>query len=159
AAAAVAAVAAVVALAGRAVMISRERADAVRQRGAARWAVDDMYTDVAEQWLGQGPHMGGVQKKVLLKALRYCQQLGGEQGTEPEVRFDTAMAHRRVGDIYQKLDDRENAEPAYAEAIRLFGRLAEDFPDRPHYSDALAHCHHSLARLLFRAKRLAEGEA
>jgi eukaryotic-like serine/threonine-protein kinase len=158
AAAAVAVVAAVVALAVSAVLISRERADAVRQRDAARWAVDDMYTDVAEQWLEQEPHMEELQKKFLLKALRYYQQFAGEQGTEPEVRFDTAMAHRRVGDIYQKLDDRENAEPAYAEAIRLFGRLAEDFPDRPDYSDALAHCHHSLATLLFRAKRHAEAE-
>jgi serine/threonine protein kinase len=158
AAAAVALVAAVVALAVSTVMISRERADAVRQRDAARWAVDEMYTDVAEQWLEQEPHMEELQKKFLLEALNYYHQFAGEQGTEPEVRFDTAMAHRRVGDIYQKLDDRANAETAYAEAIRRFDRLAKDFPSRLGYAEALAQCHHNLATLFFRNKRLAEAE-
>jgi serine/threonine protein kinase/tetratricopeptide (TPR) repeat protein len=130
----------------------------VEQRDAARRAVDDMYTDVAERWLEMEPEMEEVQRKFLLKALRYYEGFAQEKGTDPEVRFATAQAYRRVGDIQQKLGDLSSAEPAYREAIRLLARLTGDFPDRSEYRTALGHCHHNLGGLLTHAKRREEAE-
>jgi serine/threonine protein kinase/uncharacterized protein HemY len=140
------------------VLIQVARLKAVQQRDAARRAVDDMYTDVAERWLEQEPEMEEVQRELLLKALRYYQEFAQERGTDPAVRFATALAYRRVGDIQQKLGDFSSAEPAYTQSIRLLARLAEDFPAQSKYRTALAHAHHNLAGLLALLKRDEEAE-
>jgi serine/threonine protein kinase/tetratricopeptide (TPR) repeat protein len=131
---------------------------ALEQRDAARRAVDDMYTDVAERWLEQEPQMEEVQREFLLKALRYYEDFAQEQRSDPAVRLATALAYRRVGDIQQKLGDFASAEPAYTEAIGLLARLADDFPARPEYRTALGHCHHNLGELLRQVKRGEEAE-
>src|SRR5262249_39689411 len=81
---------AVVALGVSAALIARERAEAVRQRDAAqrerdeaqrqretaRRAVDEMYAQVAEKWLGEQPERTAVQGGVpgegpgILRAVR-----------------------------------------------------------------------------------------
>src|SRR5262249_38480032 len=126
-------VVAVVALAVSTVLVSLERREAVRQRDAARRAVDEMYTEVAERWLEQEPEMEEVQREFLLKALRFYQEFAGERGTDPAVRLATGMAYRRVGDIERKLGEQAKAEAAYGPAVHLFRRLADDFPARPEY--------------------------
>jgi hypothetical protein len=159
AAAAAVLVLAVTALAVSTVLIARERAEAVRQRDTARQAVDEMYTEVAEQWLEQEPEMEEVQRQFLLKALRFYQDFAREQGTDPAVRRATALAYRRVGDIQQKLGEQAKAEEAYGQALGLFGRLVKDFPARPEYREGLAGCYHQLGLLHAGAKRHQEAEA
>jgi serine/threonine protein kinase len=148
----------VVVLAASLAYVATERAEADRQRDFARRAVDDMYTDVAERWLDQEPHMEGVQREFLLRALEYYREFAQDEGTDPLVRFAAAMAHRRVADIYQKLENSSGAEEAYDEAIRRLDRLVARHPGRPEYREALAHCHNSRAGLLARSKRDAEAE-
>jgi serine/threonine protein kinase/Flp pilus assembly protein TadD len=133
--------------------VAAERAEAARQRDFARRAVDDMYTDVAERWLDQEPHMEGVQREFLLRAREYYREFARDDGSDPQVRYAAAMAHRRVGDINQKLENNAAAAEAYDEAIRRFDRLRTDHPGRSDYREALAHCHHNRAGLLFRTKR------
>jgi serine/threonine protein kinase/uncharacterized protein HemY len=146
------------ALALSTVLIQAARLNAIKQRNAARRAVDDMYTDVAERWLEQEPEMEEVQREFLLKALRYYEDFSQEPGSDPAVRFATALAYRRVGDIQQKLGDFSRAEPAYTEAVRLLTRLAEDFRSHSEYRAALALCHHNLGGLLAQVKRHEEAE-
>jgi tetratricopeptide (TPR) repeat protein len=117
-----------------------------------------MYTNVAEQWLDQEPHMEGVQREFLRRALEYYQEFARDEWGDPKIRFAAATAHRRVGDIYQKLEEGASAEAAYAGAITRFDRLAADYPDRGEYREALGHCHQNLATLLARGKRHADAE-
>jgi serine/threonine protein kinase/uncharacterized protein HemY len=147
------------ALALSSVLIQMAEVNALKQRDAARRAVDDMYTDVAERWLEQEPEMEEVQREFLLKALRYYEDFTREDGTDPHVRFATALAHRRVGDIQQKLGEFSRAELAYTEAIRLLTRLLEDRRSPSEYHAALALCRHNLGRLLVEVKRAEEAES
>jgi tetratricopeptide (TPR) repeat protein len=144
---------AVVALAVSTVVVTLERREAVRQRDMARRAVDEMYTEVAEQWLEQEPEMEEVQRDFLRKALRFYQEFAGERGADPAVRLATGTAYRRVGDIECKLGEQAKAEAAYGQAVALFRRLADDFPTRPEYREALADSSHHLGLLLARLKR------
>jgi tetratricopeptide (TPR) repeat protein len=149
---------AVAALAVSTALVALERREAVRQRDIARRAVDEMYAEVAEQWLDQEPEMEEVQREFLLKALRFYQEFARERGTDPAVRLAAGTAYRRVGDIQGKLGEYAKAEEAYGQAIARFRRLADDFPARPEYREALADSSHHLGLLLARLKRGPEAE-
>jgi serine/threonine protein kinase len=55
----------------QAILARRARAEALAQRDEARQAVDDMYTDVAQEWLAQQAALEPMQEKFLQKALDY----------------------------------------------------------------------------------------
>jgi tetratricopeptide (TPR) repeat protein len=124
----------------------------------ARRAVDEMYTEFAEQWLEEQPQLEEVQRQFLLKALRFYEEFAQEQGSDPEVRLAQALAYRRVGDIQFKLGEQAQAEAAYREALALAGRLIDDYPEVLAYREALAACYHQLGTLLSAAKRFPEAE-
>lgn len=154
----IALVSGVLALSVSIVLIARARDEAMRQRDAARRAVDQMYTDVAEQWLEHEPQMETLQREFLVRALYYYQEFAREQGSEPRIRLATAQAQRRVGDIAAKLGEANLAIPAYEEALRLLGRLVADFPDQLDYLDALGACQHRFALLLVQEKRRVDAD-
>ena len=62
---------AVVTLATSTVVIARKQREVEKQRDEARQAVDDMYTDVAEEWLAQQAALEPLQRKFLEKTLDY----------------------------------------------------------------------------------------
>jgi serine/threonine protein kinase/tetratricopeptide (TPR) repeat protein len=130
-----------------------QRALAQEQRELARQAVDDMYTEVAEQWLAQQPHMEEVQRRFLLKALRYYEAFAAEPGTDPALRLQAGVASQRVGDIDFKLGRYAEAEAACEKAIALEAELAAQFPDVPAYRRELARSQDHLALLLLEVGR------
>jgi serine/threonine protein kinase len=130
-----------------------QRALAQAQRELARQAVDDMYTEVAEQWLAHQPHMEEVQRRFLLKALRYYEAFAAEPGTDPALRFQAGLASQRVGDIEFKLGRHAQAEAAYEKAIALQTELAAQLPDVPEYRQELATSQDNLASLLLEVGR------
>ncbi len=69
-----------------------------------RQAVDEMYTQVAEKWLAQQAELTVVQKQFLEKSLAFYQRLATEEGADPEVLFEAAIAELRVGNIQNKLE-------------------------------------------------------
>jgi serine/threonine protein kinase/Flp pilus assembly protein TadD len=160
---------AVIGLAVSTGLIWREQARAEARSRQARRAVDEMYTEVAEQWLDQEPHMEEVQRRFLLKALQFYDEFAADLGREPHwgpvhhhspaaVRLARATAYRRVGDIQQKLGDPAKAEDAYRQAITLSRQLAEDFPAEPMYRDLLAVCQHKLGLHFSQVKQFHEAE-
>jgi tetratricopeptide (TPR) repeat protein len=158
AAAAVVLVVAVVALAISTGLIWQARTRAEARWQLARRAVDQMYTEVAQEWLEQEPEMEEMQQQFLLKALDFYEVFAQEQSTDPAVRRATALAYQRVADIQHKLGKGPRAEEAYHQAIGLFRRLADDFPATPAHRAALASCYRDLGHLLTQAKRHEEAE-
>jgi serine/threonine protein kinase/tetratricopeptide (TPR) repeat protein len=94
-------------------------AEAENRTRLARRAVDDMYTQVAEKWLQQEPHMEPVQREFLEKALQFYLEIARESATDPAVQQETASAYRRVGDILVRLDRHQEAENSFARAIAI----------------------------------------
>jgi tetratricopeptide (TPR) repeat protein len=138
--------------------IWREHSRAEARARQARQAVDEMYGEVAEEWLDQEPHMEEVQRRFLLKALQFYEEFAAEEGSDPAVRLAQATAYRRVGDIQQKLGEQAKAEEAYGRALALSRRLADDFPAEPEYRGLLAGCQHQLGLHFSQAKQFQEAE-
>jgi serine/threonine protein kinase/Tfp pilus assembly protein PilF len=152
-------VAAVAALAAGLVVVNRERqaAEAARQR--TRAALDEMSSQVIEDWLAQKAQLEPAQRAFLEKALAYYEDFARESGHSREVRQGVAGAHLRVGNIRARLGQHAEAEAAYVRARELYAHLAAEFPAVPQYRRDLAGTHDNLGRLLQDTGRMKEAAA
>ena len=80
---------------------AERRADALLLE--ARHAVDDMYTEVAEQWLSEQPKLTEVQRRFFGKSSGVLQSLCRVEDATPEMRHERAKAFERVGKIQSRL--------------------------------------------------------
>jgi tetratricopeptide (TPR) repeat protein/tRNA A-37 threonylcarbamoyl transferase component Bud32 len=109
----------------------RERghaARATRERNAARRAVDDMYTQVAEKWLAHQPRLQPLQREFLEKALRYYQEATETDDDSPKAAGELAEAYLRVGRIQGELGASAKAEEAYRRAVEVVERAGGEEP-------------------------------
>jgi serine/threonine protein kinase/tetratricopeptide (TPR) repeat protein len=142
----------------QAMLAQRARADAIAQRDEARQAVDDMYTDVADQWLKQHAALEPMQRKFLQKALDYYLRFAGDRNKDPKVRSKTANAYHRVGAIQGKLGRHSEAEAAYRRAMAIIEQLVAEEPLSHDYRRDLARIQANLGELLRHMGLTAEGE-
>jgi serine/threonine protein kinase len=108
------------------------------QRRQARQAVEDMYTQVAQEWLADQPHMTDMQRQFLLKALHYFEEFAKEKSPDPAVRQQKASAYGRVGQIQFSLGHHDEALAATHQAIALFEQLVTDLSQVADYQEGLA---------------------
>ncbi len=143
---------------GREASAARDSArDRLRKACAA---VDQMLTRVAVGRLADVPQMEPVRRELLKQALGFYQGFLEEEGADPELRRETALAYQRVGEIHQHLGGADEAERAYAQAAALYRKLGADFPEKPGYRLDLAVVEYRLGTLLQTARgRSAEAEA
>lgn len=134
-------------------LIQAKRARGVAQANAeraeanfkeARTAVDDMYTQVAEKWLAQQPHLETVQREFLQKALQFYERFAREYSSDPSMRLESARAYRRIGEIQRKLGKAPQAEQAFKKAAESLQELVVQFPEAPEYRHELANTLHKL---------------
>jgi serine/threonine protein kinase len=135
------------------VRIGRQAEYAREQSRFAQGVVEDMYSQVAEEWLADQPEKDPLQKEFLGKALHYYEVLTREGDSEPEARRGTARAHFRMGQLYRSLNQPEDSAAAYRRAIALQERLRDDFPGEPGYRQDLANSHNWLGELLREGER------
>jgi tetratricopeptide (TPR) repeat protein len=137
---------------------AEQRLRAEANQELAEQAVEDMYTQVAMNWLSRQPGMTSVQRDFLLKALQFYQQFAERNSADPVLAHKTAKAYVRVGDIHKTLGEREKANAVYEFAVPLFERLVVDFPDQPLYRYQLAVCHNQRGIVLRQLDRLEDAE-
>jgi serine/threonine-protein kinase len=150
---------AVVALAAGIVVVKGEqkRTELARQR--TREALDEMSSQVIEDWLAQRKELEPAQKAFLERALALYEGFAAESGHTQEIRKGVADAQLRVGNIRYRLGQHKEAEAAYRRAQDLYANLAADFPTAPEYRQVLARSHNNLGALLSRTGRPQEAEA
>jgi serine/threonine protein kinase len=124
----------------------------------ARQAVDDMYTQVAEKWLASQPQMEPVQRDFLQKALGFYTEAAQRTSREAAIRFETAKAQRRMGEIQHRLGDPRAAEVAFRRGIDQLQRLAEEDSQQAAYQAELAGALHQFGVLLGDTGRYTEEE-
>jgi eukaryotic-like serine/threonine-protein kinase len=137
---------------------TEQRRQAVAKKELARSIVDEMYTEIAEEWYSRLPHMTEVRRHFLLKALKQYEQFAEDDATDPRDRQGKGKAFKRVGDIQFLLGNHAEAEKAHWEAIGIFERLVGDCPGEPPYRADLASAHISLGNLLERTQRPDQAE-
>lgn len=140
------------------VLVSRQRERAEANFQVARQAVDDMYTQVAEEWLAEQSQLEPLQKEFLQKALHFYERAAAVSGGDPTLRREAAKAQRRVGEIQQRLGDMKAAEAAYRHALETLGQLSAVDPNHPEYRYEAAYVHNRLGWLLHQTGRSGEDD-
>jgi serine/threonine protein kinase len=162
---ALAVLATVVGLAVSYVHIDREKtqkdaalAEAEANLLLARRAVDEMYTEVADQ-LDLVPYMHPFQRDVLQKALGFYQEFAQRKSGDPAIRLDVAHASCRVLRIKLMLGQRGlDYEQGLQEVIATLQQLAGAIPSEPKRRLPLAAAHGLLGNALAFSGRDQEAE-
>jgi eukaryotic-like serine/threonine-protein kinase len=123
----------------------------------ARQAVDEMYTQVAEE-LNILPHMQPFQRNLLQKALRFYQEFAGRKSGDPLIRLERAAASLRVDQIQYMLGQRRQAEQTCRATIAELESLAGELPAEPRVQLALGDAYTFVAGILDQAGRYQEAE-
>lgn len=159
-------VTAVVGLTVALVAVNREREQKVaaleaegKRRKQTREALDAMFSEVIEDWLGKQPAHLPEHKQFLQLALRYYEEFAADTGQEEESRAGVAQAYLRVGYIRDQLGQLKAAEAAWERSRDLYASLHADFPAVPAYHQGLAETHHYLAWLYRTTERNTLAEA
>jgi len=131
---------------------------AERSQQLAEAAVNDMYTEVAEQWLEQEPQSDPLQREFLLKALKYFKEFARQSSDSPELTRKTALALKRAGVIQHKFGQDAEAEANLSAAIGMLNALAAASPESAAYGRELASCRNVRAVVLTHLGKLQEAE-
>jgi tetratricopeptide (TPR) repeat protein len=128
-------------------------------RRQTRAALDEMSSQVIEDWLSRQAQLEPAQRAFLEKALGYYEAFAAESGNTEEARRGVADAYHRVGKIRRKLGQHPEAEAAFRRALELYAGLAADFPDQPRHRQELALASLDLGNLFSDMGRPREREA
>lgn len=137
---------AVVGLATSTILINRERAEAVYQRNYSRRAVDEMYTDVAAEWLTDKARTP-TQEKFVARALAFYERFAAERASTPDDRYKAALASYRASNLQRYLGKYGEAESLSRQALTRFKELTDQFPDHTDYRLSLAEVYDEQANL------------
>jgi tetratricopeptide (TPR) repeat protein len=101
-------------------------------------AVDGLLTEVGQKDLASVPQFEQVRRRLLEKALRFFQEFLQARGDDPTVRFEAALAYRRVGEIQRLLGQNGPGAEASKKAIDHLESLRAEHPEQPSYRHELA---------------------
>ena len=135
-----------------------QRRQAVANLRKAREAVDRMLTQVAAQDLRNVPQMEKVGAKLLQDAVGFYQALSLQQSDDPELRFETGRAFRRLGNLKSWQGQPDQAEACLRQAVALQEQLCRELPRVPAYRQELASSQKSLGQLLGDLERHGQAE-
>jgi tetratricopeptide (TPR) repeat protein len=133
-----------------------EHAEAARNAEAAVEVVRNLstYVDSYETGSGNtGVNSMQLRKDRLDAALASYERLLGLHPEDPDVRANVARMHRMRAHLSQFLGKTADAEGSYGQAIRLFERLAADFPGKLEYQELRALNLHNFSQYLQRLGR------
>jgi tetratricopeptide (TPR) repeat protein len=136
----------------------RDRAEEQRRQALvnlrkAREAVDRMLTRVAVRDLRNVPQMEKVQEKLLGDALEFYQALSRQENDDPEMRYETGRAFRRLGNLKAWQGQTEQAEACLRQAVALLDQLCRDCPRVKAYRGELASGQKHLGEVLCNLER------
>ena len=130
------------------VMIYRAQQVAEENLRLAQDAVDQTLTELGSEELANVPQMEAVRRRILETARTFYLEFQKREPSDPDLRMEPALAHRRLGDIYRLESDIEAANAEYQTSIEMLTTLVAEYADRPDYRDALAHTHNMRGELL-----------
>jgi tetratricopeptide (TPR) repeat protein len=111
---------------------ARDRAEDQRERAEAnfklaREAVEEM-TRAADEQLSVAPAAPQARRLLQQTQVFYGRVLK-ERRDDPAAREQAGLAYKRLGRIHYAFGNYEESEHAYRQAVNVFEKLAEDFPE------------------------------
>lgn len=123
--------------------------------------VDDYLTEVAQPdgVLARTPGTQALQRVLLEKARDYYELFLAESENNPSVRFETAQAYARLGQISAILDPASSETfELYDKATNLYQQLIDQEGEGPEYLKALAEANGAIGNDHFVASRFPDAE-
>jgi tetratricopeptide (TPR) repeat protein len=136
----------------------RQAARADRNLAAARKAVDDTLTAVAEDPQLKAGKSQKLRKELLGKAVPFFEEFVRQHSDDPQLEAERARAYGRLGFVRTEMGEVNEADAAYARMAEVFAHLAEAHPSRPEYRLGLAQAHNGRSGVLS-AQKPKEAEA
>jgi serine/threonine-protein kinase len=146
-----------------AVNAERQRTEAARaaeatRRQQARAALDELSSEVIDDWLARQPQLTDQQRNFLKRALTSYEEFARDTGQDEQSRAGVADAYLGVGNILYRLGKFTEAEAAFRAGQERFALLAADYPAMPLYRRELSKAHNNRANALHDTGRAEEAE-
>src|SRR5437763_13054991 len=97
--------------------VRRQRDTAEENARIACYALDHLYTRMAEERLLDEPNKDPLREELLARAPELYARLARRQSDDPRMRREIALAWFRLGDVHRILDQPERAAPEFRAAI------------------------------------------
>jgi tetratricopeptide (TPR) repeat protein len=94
------------------------------------------------------PEMEEFRKELLEKAQTFYATFTKQKPDSEQLASEVGRAHFRLGDIHRLLSETDAAAAEYKEAIAQFQNLANQYPGKPDYRQALANSYNWLGETL-----------
>jgi serine/threonine protein kinase/Tfp pilus assembly protein PilF len=111
-------------------------------------AANQLVERVVNDKLFGKPEMQELRQTFMKDALQLYQVFISEHGTDPAVRYQTAVAYARIGHIQLGLGRHVQGEQAYRKGIQASERLVGEFPSEQKYREMLAWTYLRLGMLI-----------
>lgn len=134
--------------------LRRKEAEEARQE--ARDALDDMTTNVMDQWLGQKAKLTREQRLFLERALKRYEALAQYTGETSEQKADVAKAYLRIALIRHRLGFSTEAVAASKSGMKRLEQLVEAEPQSLRRQQELAQARLQHGRFLAEQNHLSE---
>ena len=138
------------------------RATQAEQRAAAggaiaRQAVDEMYTEIAEQWLAERGGLTATQRQFLEKAQHFYTQFSEGTPQNLDLKVQSLKAMERVGAVQAKLGNFAEAEATNRRLIEACLALRTSTPSADEAAIVLANSRQQLGECLRKIGKSNEG--
>jgi serine/threonine protein kinase len=140
------------------------QAETQRQRAEANfreayWAVEDLLCAYDPDRSSRPLTVAELRQWQTERALRFLAPFCDDPSDEPAARLQKGAAYIHRGRVYQVLEEREKSQGAFHQAVAVFDRLVQDFPDDPTYARELATALRIVAEDLCQAGRFPDANA
>jgi serine/threonine protein kinase len=135
----------------------RQRAEHYLEQAEARFgwgqeAIAELLTPIEDLAV---PRLDPLHRHLLEKAVRLQQRFLQEKSDDPAARLQTARAHRRLSEVYSRLDQPDQAKPALLAAQELLESAGDD----THARAELVLVYQQLASLHLKGKDHSQAQA
>ncbi len=135
----------------------RQRAEANSQEAysqEAYWVIEDLLCAHDPERSVQPLTVAELRQWQTETALRFLAPFCENPSEEPSVRVEKGAAYVHVGRVYQVRGERDQAQQAFHQALAVYDRLVQDFPDDAGFACARATALRILAEDLYQAGRM-----
>lgn len=122
-----------------------------------RLALDDMTSQVVDEWLAMQGNPQPHHRDFLKRAVDHYEWLAAQPAANADTRASVAAAYLRAGDIHQKLGHLVDAEAAYLRSIAAYQMLTGD-QDGSQFGQLLAKAHRACGVVRHRVGRHHDAE-
>ncbi|MCA9218307.1 MAG: serine/threonine protein kinase [Planctomycetales bacterium] len=135
--------------------INRARLETVRQRDESRanlrlavTAVDDVYREIASDWITQDRNLSDVQIHFLIRSADTLTEIASRYPDEPEFLEDAGLAHLHAAKANARIQRFDLAEAGYQKARNYLARAIPEQSTSPNLRESLVTAHYYWAVML-----------